>query len=54
MILRPLDSSFPASDGDDFDGMSPQCSECLSMMEPQQSTSGEYWTCPRCGVSKLS
>lgn len=54
MILPPVDPDIPASNGDDFDGMSPQCSACLATMEPQPTARGERWTCPQCRTSKLS
>lgn len=54
MLLPPLDPDISASNGDDLDGMSPRCSECLATMEPRRLHRGERWTCPECGASKLS
>lgn len=53
MILPPIDPDIPAWDGDDFDGMSPRCAQCLATMEPRTTTRGERWTCPQCGAIKI-
>ncbi|MFA4897671.1 MAG: hypothetical protein WC591_14715 [Microbacterium sp.] len=54
MILPPIDPDTPFSEGDDFDGVSPRCPECLATMEPHQGARGEHWKCPQCGAVKLS
>lgn len=54
MILPPIDPDIPMSNDDDFDGMSPRCSECLGTMEPRQTERGERWECPSCGAVRLS